>query len=175
MVTFAAKTSGTGTTPVLGAGNGYIDVFSTSGQRISRYASRGPLNTPYGLIISSSGILVANHGDGRVLKYETTERFSCDTGCTIFTGEYQTPILTVCDAPLENDGIWGLARGSTCKSKTDDIYFTAGSNLGVNGLVGVFIPIEETNNRRIVSPIRKEEVVTVTTGFLKGVTFRPYR
>src|SRR5204863_7757038 len=56
---------------VAGRGNGFVDVFDTSGNLIRRLASCGALNSPWCLAIDSAGwgrvagdLLVGNFGDG---------------------------------------------------------------------------------------------------------------
>jgi uncharacterized protein (TIGR03118 family) len=152
MVTFAAITSPS--TIVPGLGNGFIDVFSISGQLISRYANRGSLNVPYGLIIRQDGILVANHGSGAVLKYTTKSVFSTDTGSTLLKGEFETSIRTPCEGTILNDGIWSLALCATSHDEAQ-IFFTAGLNSGKDGLVGSFVTeeeVEEKESKRIKDP-----------------------
>lgn len=118
---------------------------------ISRYASRGSLNVPYGLVIRQDGLLVANRGSGTVTKYTTKSFFSNDTGSTVLIGEFETPIQTPCGGILLNDGIWGLAL-QVSDHDNAQIFFTAAINAGtlatvttapVDGLVGVFITANE--------------------------------
>jgi uncharacterized protein (TIGR03118 family) len=57
---------------VAGPGNGFVDVFDTDGHLLRRFASRGPLSSPWGVARASfafgrfSGeILIGNFGDGK--------------------------------------------------------------------------------------------------------------
>jgi uncharacterized protein (TIGR03118 family) len=57
-----------------GAGDGYVDVYSTAGSLMDRLIAGGNLNTPWGLAIASSGfgdyagdLLVGNFGDGTIM------------------------------------------------------------------------------------------------------------
>jgi uncharacterized protein (TIGR03118 family) len=72
---------------VAGPGLGYVDVFSTSGDLLGRVASRGPLNSPWGLAVAPSSfgdfagdLLVGNFGDGRIDAYrmDSSGRFEFD-------------------------------------------------------------------------------------------------
>src|SRR5204862_5971209 len=64
---------------VAGPGNGFIDVFNADGTPAStglRFASNGPLNSPWGLAVAPAGfgsfggdLLVGNFGDGRINAY----------------------------------------------------------------------------------------------------------
>ncbi len=58
---------------VAGAGNGFVDEFDLEGHLIQRVASRGPLDSPWGLAIAPSSfgdlagdLLVGNFGDGTI-------------------------------------------------------------------------------------------------------------
>ena len=67
---------------VAGPGNGFVDVFNTNGFLLRRFASRGPLNSPWGVARASfafgqfSGdILVGDFGDGRINVFELRREF----------------------------------------------------------------------------------------------------
>src|SRR5580700_5779437 len=56
-----------------GADLGYVDVFDLSGNFVSRFASAGTLNAPWGIAVAPSGfgsiagdILIGNFGDGMI-------------------------------------------------------------------------------------------------------------
>src|SRR5207248_9641464 len=60
-----------------GIGHGYIDAFDTAGHLLRRVASKGPLNSPWGLALSpgdfglfSEALLVGNFGDGKIHAYD---------------------------------------------------------------------------------------------------------
>jgi uncharacterized protein (TIGR03118 family) len=62
-----------------GVGNGFVDVFSTSGKFLKRLASGGALNSPWGLALApptfaafSNALLVGNFGDGQIAAYNPT-------------------------------------------------------------------------------------------------------
>lgn len=114
-----------------GCGNGYINIFRTNGEFVRRFATQGPLNSPWGIIeapcipgLPNGALLISNHGDGAILAY------TCDG---IFLGRLQD-----CNGKdIYIDGLWGLARGPN-----NSIFFSAGPNQEENGLVGVLCPIE---------------------------------
>jgi uncharacterized protein (TIGR03118 family) len=63
---------------VAGPGHGFIDAFDTSGQLLHRIASRGALNSPWGLVIAADSfgrfagdLLVGNFGDGHINAFQT--------------------------------------------------------------------------------------------------------
>src|SRR5260370_21170891 len=41
---------------VAGRGHGFVDVFDTTGNRIRRFASRGPVDSPWGLALAPAGL-----------------------------------------------------------------------------------------------------------------------
>jgi len=120
---------------VAGAGNGFVDVFDTDGHLLRRFASRGPLNSPWGITRASfafgrfSGlILVGNFGDGRINAFDSK-------------GEFVGHLKDSHGKPLVIDGLWALTLGGGAKSSPDTLYFTAGPNDEVNGLFGTITPV----------------------------------
>jgi uncharacterized protein (TIGR03118 family) len=80
-VTFAQQDA-TRHDDVAGAGHGFVDEFDLNGRKIDRVASRGPLNSPWGLAIAPAGfgefandLLVGNFGDGTINVYSRTDQF----------------------------------------------------------------------------------------------------
>src|SRR2546421_4495988 len=58
---------------VAGKGHGFVDIFDTNGNKIKRFASRGSLNSPWGLALGpadfgklSNHLLIGNFGDGMI-------------------------------------------------------------------------------------------------------------
>ena len=122
---------------VAGAGNGFVDVFDTDGHLLRRFASRGPLNSPWGIARASfafgrfSGdILVGNFGNGRINVFDSRGRF-----------------IDELDGPqgkaLVIDGLWTLTLGGGAKSSSDTLYFTAGPNGETDGLFGTITPVPD--------------------------------
>ena len=64
---------------VAGPGNGFVDVYDTSGKLLTRLISHGDLNSPWGLVIAPASfgafggdLLVGNFGDGAIHAYDPT-------------------------------------------------------------------------------------------------------
>ena len=64
--------------PVIGAGNGVVDIFDINGNFVRRFASAGVLNAPWGVALSpanfgqfSNTILVGNFGDGTINAFDS--------------------------------------------------------------------------------------------------------
>ena len=118
-----------------GPGRGFVDVFDTDGKLLKRLASRGALNSPWGVARASfafgqfSGdILVGNFGDGRINVFDSDGRF----------------LDTLRDAkgkPISIDGLWTLTLGGGAKSNPSTLYFTAGPNDESDGLFGTITPV----------------------------------
>jgi uncharacterized protein (TIGR03118 family) len=122
---------------VAGPGNGFVDVFDTDGHLLRRFASRGVLNSPWGLARASfdfgrfSGdILIGNFGDGRINVFDSQ-------------GHFIDEIEDARGKPLVIDGLWTLTLGGGAKSSPDTLYFTAGPNGETDGLFGTITPASE--------------------------------
>jgi uncharacterized protein (TIGR03118 family) len=123
-----------------GPGNGFVDVFDTDGHLLRRFASRGPLNSPWGVTRASfafgrfSGdILVGNFGNGKINVFNSHGRF-----------------IDELDRPngktLVIDGLWKLTLGGGRTSSSDTLYFTAGPNGEKDGLFGTITPVSDNND-----------------------------
>ena len=119
-----------------GAGNGFVDVFDTSGTLIRRFAAGGALNSPWGLALApagfgafSSDLLVGNFGDGRINAFDPT------TGA--FLGQLHGPA----GHPITVNGLWGLAFGNGgLAGDATTLFFAAGLNDEADGLFGTLQP-----------------------------------
>jgi uncharacterized protein (TIGR03118 family) len=118
-----------------GPGRGCVDVFDTDGHLLRRFASRGSLNSPWGVARASfafgrfSGkILIGNFGNGRIGAFNNDGSFA---------GELE-------DAhgrPLAIDGLWTLTLGGGRGSSSDTLFFAAGPNGETDGLFGTITPV----------------------------------
>jgi uncharacterized protein (TIGR03118 family) len=120
---------------VAGPGNGFVDVFDTDGHLLRRFASRGRLNSPWGVARASfafgqfSGdILVGNFGNGKINVFDSNGRF---------IDQLEGPN----GKPLAIDGLWTLTLGGGANSSSDTLYFTAGPNGEKDGLFGTITPV----------------------------------
>jgi len=105
---------------VAGPGNGFINVFDTSGNLVKRLVANGNLNSPWGLaLIEGDELWVGNFGDGKINNYDPT------------TGAFLGTINRADGTPLQFDGLWDmLPLGS-------GVYFTAGISDEEHGLFGL--------------------------------------
>ena len=135
-VTYAQQSGGID--EVDGAGKGFVDVYDTNGNLLSRVASGGTLNAPWGLTIApsnfgdfSNDLLVGNFGDGTINAYDLT------------TFAFEGQLLDVNGNPISIDGLWDLNFGNGGNGGAkDNLYFSAGLNGEEDGLVG-FLHVPE--------------------------------
>ena len=121
---------------VPGPGLGFVNVFDPDGHLLQRVASRGTLNSPWGLALAPAGfgrfsnrLLVGNFGDGRINAFD------------VATGRFVGQIRGTDGHPLRIDGLWGLSFGNGVLSQpTDALFFTAGPADEGHGLYGYLKP-----------------------------------
>ena len=104
---------------VAGPGNGFVDVFDTSGNLIRRLISHGKLNSPWGLAIVEDKLWVGNFGDGRINNYDPT------------TGTFIETLMKSDGTALQFNGLWSLLPLGS------GVYFTAGIADEAHGLFGL--------------------------------------
>jgi uncharacterized protein (TIGR03118 family) len=118
-----------------GHGHGFVDAYDTSGMLLARVATRGPLNSPWGLAMApGSGfgrfggdVLVGNFGNGKINAYMWTGTGYAHDGKLRMAGGRAVKI----------DGLWGLGFGNGAGSgPKDSLYFTAGPEEESHGLFG---------------------------------------
>jgi len=124
--------------PIHGVGLGFVDIFSTDGDFVRRFASFGQLNAPWGMMVAPSNfgvvanqVLVGNFGDGHI---------------NVFTpgGLPLGQLMTQKGRAIETlviDGLWKLLNGKGAAGVTRDaVYFSDGPDQEKNGLFGKLSP-----------------------------------
>ena len=122
-----------------GPGHGFIDSYDVNGNFLSRIATQGALNSPWGLVIAPSGfenvggdLLVGNFGDGTINAYNLTTHAS------------DGPLKNLSNNPITIGGLWALTVGNGGQAGNNKlIYFTAGPNGETNGLFGSLASVPE--------------------------------
>lgn len=117
-----------GTFDIPGIGNGYIDIFDLNGSLLERFASRGPLNSPWGMkelrICKNNHLyrylLVGNNGNGVINIYNLKNKKWIGT------------IKNDNDDTLINDKLWSINIYNN-----SDILCTSGSDGKLHGIYNV--------------------------------------
>jgi uncharacterized protein (TIGR03118 family) len=139
----------------VGAGEGFVDIYTTAGVWVKRLASRGWLNSPWGVVmppagflhpedmkkgeggdsqgssgkfdISQSVILIGNFGDGHINVY---------TIDGIWLGQLQSHnrLITI-------PGLWALGFAPTTATTINPqwLFFTAGPDMETDGVWGYLV------------------------------------
>ena len=128
---------------VAGQGHGFVDVFDTNGHLIRRFASRGALDSPWGMVRApldfggfSSHVLIGNFGDGHISAFDSD-------------GDFRGQLRRPSGNRIIIDGLWGLFFGTGLAADPNTLYFTAGTNHEADGLFGTVQavePIEQHGN-----------------------------
>jgi uncharacterized protein (TIGR03118 family) len=120
---------------VAGKAHGFIDVYTTSGDFVKRFATHGVLNSPWGIVLAPASfgqfggdLLVGNFGDGRI------HVFNPQTGAVLGL------LRGTSGGPLVIDGLWGLIVGTQVAGGTDSVWFSAGPDGESHGLLGLLQP-----------------------------------
>jgi uncharacterized protein (TIGR03118 family) len=119
---------------VTGAGSGYVDVFDLSGNFVSRFASAGALNAPWGIAVAPSGfgsiagdVLIGNFGDGTINIFMPNGSLATDMGQLAVEngGTFTIP------------GLWALEFGNGDPDKPlTTLFYTAGFADQTDGVFG---------------------------------------
>jgi uncharacterized protein (TIGR03118 family) len=117
---------------VAGPAHGFVDVYTTSGAFVKRFASHGVLNSPWGMTIApasfgqfSGDLLIGNFGDGRIHAFDPN------------TGEVLGTLRGTSGKPLAIDGLWALIVGDAVAGGPNSIWFSAGPDHEAHGLLGI--------------------------------------
>jgi uncharacterized protein (TIGR03118 family) len=119
---------------VAGAGMGYVDVYDFSGNFVSRFASAGALNAPWGIALAPAGfgsfegdLLIGNFGDGTI-------NIFTPSGTSLATSKGP---LTVNGAKFAVPGLWSLVFGDGDGDKPlTTLFYTAGFANQTDGVFG---------------------------------------
>jgi uncharacterized protein (TIGR03118 family) len=114
---------------------GFVDKYTDFGQTVQRIASRGNLNSPWGLAIApdsfgkyAGSLLVGNFGDGKIGSYTDDGEFLG------FLRDADNNVISI-------DGLWALQAATANSGGADSLWFSAGPNDETNGLLGVLRPV----------------------------------
>jgi uncharacterized protein (TIGR03118 family) len=120
---------------VTGAGLGYVDVFDFSGNFVSRFASAGALNAPWGIATAPAAfgsfagdLLIGNFGDGTI-------NIFAPNGTSLATPV--GPMTINAGAVFAVPGLWSLVFGNGDSDKpATTLFYTAGFANQTDGVFG---------------------------------------
>jgi len=119
-----------------GPGNGFVDIYKPDGTLVRRFASMGPLNSPWGMALvptqlfmdkdkdkdmDPNVILVSNFGDGTINVFDKL-------------GNFIGPLKDE-GKPIVIDGIWAI-ENNVPNARPGQLFFTAGPFKESHGLFG---------------------------------------
>jgi uncharacterized protein (TIGR03118 family) len=118
-----------------GAGLGYVDVFDFSGNFVSRFASGGALNAPWGMAVAPAGfgalegdLLIGNFGDGKINIFAPN-----GMALAISMG----PLTVTNGGTITIPGLWSLVFGNGDSDKPlTTLFYTAGFADQTDGVFG---------------------------------------
>jgi len=136
---------------VTGAGLGYVDIFDFNGNFISRFASAGALNAPWGIAVAPAGfgslagdVLIGNFGDG------TINIFTAN-GSSLATSV--GPLTVSNGGTLAIPGLWSLVFGNGDSDKPlTTLFYTAGFADQTDGVFGSISATSTTNTNPTPNP-----------------------
>ena len=119
--------------PIHQAGAGYIDIFTTDGVFVERFATGGNLNAPWGMVLTPAtfgplggDFWIGNFGDGMINAFNSS-------------GTMVGQPSDKKGKPLNVDGLWALVFGNgSNNAATTSLYFTAGPKMESEGIFGKF-------------------------------------
>ena len=124
---------------VRGPGHGFVNVFDTNGHLIKRFASRGALNSPWGIARApfnfgpaSTRMLIGNFGDGKINSFNSE-------------GDFHGSLRDPKGHSITINGLWAITFGTASASDPNTLYFTAGINDESDGLFGSLqaVPVKD--------------------------------
>ena len=141
-----AQPDATGHDDLPGAGHGFVDSYDLNGNFLSRIATQGVLNSPWGLVIAPAGfenvggdLLVGNFGDGTINAFNP------------ITHANDGMLKNLSNNPITIGGLWALTVGNGgFAGNTKLIYFSAGPNGEAHGLFGSLASVPEPSTLAMI-------------------------
>ncbi len=136
LVVTYAKQNASKTFVVPGIGQGYVDVYDTSGNLLTHIQHNLFMNAPWGAVqapASFSGfandLLIGQFGSGAISAYNLS------------TGAWIGNVLDGNFLPIKLNGLWALTFGNgSGGGPASTLYFTSGPYLGNHGIFGSMVP-----------------------------------
>jgi uncharacterized protein (TIGR03118 family) len=133
-----------------GQGHGFVDSYNLDGSGETRVATRGRLDSPWGLAIAPASfgdlagdLLVGNFRDGRINAFSIS-----DDGHGHFDGQ----LKDANDKPIQIDHLWALKVGNDhAAGSSQTVFFTAGINNEMDGLFGSLQAVPQVAHHKLTS------------------------
>ena len=121
---------------VPGPGNGYVDIFDTQGNLISRLAHLIQMNSPWAIVKApgnfgafSNDLLIGNFGSGSIMAFHSN-------------GQFVGLMLDEAKLQLRIEGLWALEFGNGGSAgPSNTLYYTAGTFDEAYGTFGSIVPL----------------------------------
>jgi uncharacterized protein (TIGR03118 family) len=118
---------------VAGPGNGYVDIYNTSGTLLSRLPHTPYFNSPWAVVVAPASGFGGFGGDYLIGQFGSGAIVAIAPGGPHFV----TLLLNPADLPLQINGLWGLGFGNgTGSGPTTTLFFTAGYFDEAHGILG---------------------------------------
>jgi uncharacterized protein (TIGR03118 family) len=126
--------------PVNKPAHGFVDVFDTDGNLLTRFAQHGHLDSPWGVAMApatfgqfANDMLIGNFGNGVINVFDPT------------SGKWLGAVTDSNGHTLVNSGLWSLTFGGALNSNgtsssPNTLFFSAGLNDENDGLFGTIVP-----------------------------------
>lgn len=119
-----------------GPGLGFVDVYTTSGNLVSRLKGGEHMNQPWGITLAPSDfgrfshdILVGQFGSGQIAAFNAV------------SGAFEGLLVDATGKSIVIPGLWGLSFGNNVGAGSSTaLFFAAGINDEANGLFGMLTP-----------------------------------
>lgn len=142
--------------PVLGQGNGIVDIFDAEGNFVRRFATSGPLNAPWGVTqasanfgVFSNAILIGNFGDGVINAFD------------LASGDFLGALKDGAGNVITNPGLRALTFRNDGVGDPNTLFFTAGLAPENHGLLGA---VSVSNGAPDFSVTATPSAVTLANG-----------
>jgi uncharacterized protein (TIGR03118 family) len=122
-----------------GLGLGIVDEFTADGRFVTRVATAGTLDGPWGMASAPSSwgqlagdLLIGNFGNGHITAFRP-----------VANGRFFLPVTQLRDSNdklITIERLWALLPGTATTGGTDAVWFSSGLDQETHGLVGVLRP-----------------------------------
>ena len=128
-----------------GPGFGYVDIYSSTGQLLTRLDHGDWLNAPWGVALAPLDFGLYSHSllIGQFAGGGTTQSSGYIAAYDVNTGHFKGLLEDTSGHPIAINGVWGISFGNSSPANYDatgapsaEMYFAAGPNHGSEGVFG---------------------------------------